>query len=300
LGRKTQTPLWHIKHWPSWLFIGLAHIIVMLPKPLIKSLSNGLAHLLYKIAKRRRHITETNIKHCYKDLSEEEQQRLVYQIFQENTYGFFEALISWLSPHLKPNIELHNKHVLDAAYAKNKGVLMLSAHFTHIDICGRHLGFHQPINVLYRPQNNPVINYVMERGRERYLESPAINQHNLRGMVNCLKQGRLLWFPFDQDHGVKSSVFAPFFGIPAATLTVPSRLKKLSDCEVVFSYQYRDDQDHYHIDFEALPNFNGKNFEEDNTLLNEHLERVLRQHPAQYMWVHRRFKSRPEGENSLY
>ena len=140
----------------------------------------------------------------------------------------------------------------------------------------------------------------MEQGRERFLEAPAINQHDLRGMVNCLKSGRLLWFPFDQDHGRKSSVFAPFFGIQAATLTIPSRLKKLSGCTVIFSSQYRDSNGHYHIDFESLPEFSGTDFEHDTGILNQRLERRLRQTPSQYMWVHRRFKTRPEGEKPLY
>ena len=119
-------------------------------------------------------------------------------------------------------------------------------------------------------------------------------------MVRCLKAGKVLWFPADQDHGAKSSVFAPFYGIPAATLDMPTRLIRLSGATLVFASYFRTENNEYQLHFEEVPGFTGTDSILDATELNKSLERRLNTNPEQYMWVHRRFKTRPEGEASLY
>lgn len=299
-NHKTPASLYHPKHWPMWLLMGLLQVLVLLPQSLLIRLGKLLGRVVHRSAKRRRHIAATNIKLCYPHLSAQEQEVLVKRIFEENCVGYLEAVASWLKPGQIATLHTHGLETMQALQAKSNGIILIGAHYTTLDITGRLFGQLFKFNVIYRPQNNPVINYLMERGRKSYLESPPINQHDFRAMVKCLKQGRILWFPADQDHGPKSSVFAPFFGIEAATLDMPSRLAKLTGANVVFVSYFRLDSNNYEIRFTELEEFSGTDKLADATLLNRQLEQSLAQFPEQYMWVHRRFKTRPQGEPSVY
>ena len=298
--QKKTTALYHPKHWPMWLLVGFLQLLVLLPHGLLIRLGKGLGHIVLKFAGRRRHIAAANIKLCFPHLSEQEQQQLLTKIFEENCAGYLEAFSAWLKPGAIANIHVNGLENLKALQRDPKGVILIGAHYTTIDIAARLTGQTLKLNGIYRPQNNAVVNHVMERGRSRFLESELINQHDFRGMVKCLKQGRTLWFPADQDHGAKNSVFAPFFGVNAATLDMPTRLAKLTGANVVFASYFRRPDNSYEVTFTHLNEFTGTDKLADAILLNRTLEKSLEQYPAQYMWVHRRFKTRPEGEPSVY
>lgn len=297
---KNTTPLYHPKFWLMWLVIGLLKLLVLLPQPLLVKLGKLLGRIVLKTAKRRREIAATNLRLCFPDLSPQARHALLVKTFEENTIGYIESFMSWLKPGPIAKVTINGIEHLEAVQGRGKGIIVIGAHFTTLDIAGRLFGQHYPFNVIYRPQNNPIINYVMERGREDFLESAPINQHDFRSMVNCLKRGSILWFPADQDHGAKNSVFAPFFGVTAATLDMPTRLAKLTGAEVVFGSYFRLTDNSYEITFTHLDAFTGSDKLADACLLNKTLENCLLKHPAQYMWVHRRFKTRPAGEASVY
>lgn len=299
-NKQTTTPLYHPKFWLIWLAMGILRVLVILPHAWLITIGRLFGRVLLIIAKRRRHIASVNLRLCYPELSDEQHKQLLQQTFEANAIGFVEAGISWLRPNRLPKLELVNFENFDKLMASGKGLILVGAHYTTLDLAGRLLGGKIKLNVLQRPQNNPVINYLMNRGRNSYLETPAMDQRDFRSIVKCLKQRRCLWFPADQDHGIKSSVFAPFFGIQAATLEMPTRLAKLTGANVAYLSYFRKADNSYRIELIELENFTGSDTVADATLLNAQLEKSLAAHPEQYMWVHRRFKTRPEGEPNVY
>ena len=155
--------------------------------------------------------------------------------------------------------------------------------------------------VIYRRNNDPVFEYFITRGGQKVFKN-VLERSDMRKIIRKLREGRVVWYSPDQDHGLKHSVFAPFFGISAATVTAGSRLLELGRATPVFLYHYRDpDTQRYKIEFHPPPRPLPSGSElEDARIINETLEAGIRKQPDQYMWVHRRFKTRPPGEPSLY
>ena len=150
-------------------------------------------------------------------------------------------------------------------------------------------------DVMQRDHNNPLMNAVMTRARERRYGN-VLGAKDLRGLFRSLKKNRAVWYATDQDYGRKDIVFAPFFGIPAGTITATSRIAERSGCKVVpFSHFRRDDGPGYDIYFHpALESFPSGDDLQDATLINQTIEREVRRAPDQYLWMHRRFKTRPD------
>jgi len=197
--------------------------------------------------------------------------------------------------------QLQGKEYLDAALAKGKGVILLSAHFTTLEIGGRLLAINTPFHVLYRSHKNPLFEAIMHQARSTHFEK-AIPRNDMRGMIKSLKANTPVWYAPDQDFGRKNAVFVPFFNIPAATITSTSRLAKITGAQVVPFFQQRLPHDQgYQLNLlPALDNFPCGDDKIDTRRINEIIEQQIRKQPEQYLWVHRRFKTRPEGESGLY
>ncbi len=301
MPKPSPRPLYHPKYWLTWLSMSIVQLIVLLPSPILIKLGRLLGRVLLRTAKRRRHICETNLGLCFPKLKQHQKKQLLVDTFEANGIGIIEAAMSWLKPGKRfLNVKINNLALIDRLKREGKGILMVSAHYTCLDIAGKCLATQLQYNVIYRRQNNPVINYLMERGRNVYLESPPIDQHDIRGMLKCLKKGGVLWYPADQDHGRKSSVFAPFYGVQAATLDMPTRLVKISGAAIVHCSYFREKDNSYSLILKELKDFTGTDAIADASLLNKTLEESLQRFPEQYMWVHRRFKTRPEGEPGVY
>ena len=192
------------------------------------------------------------------------------------------------------------QHLQDALQG-GKGVILLSAHFTTLEIGGRLLALHAPFHVMYRKHKNPVIEQVMRKARIRNFEK-AIPRKDLRTLLQSLKQNLPVWYAPDQDYGAKHSIFAPFFGIPAASITATSRIARMSGAAIVPFFQTRlPDNKGYRLTlYPALQDFPGEDIEQDTRRINQLIETAIREQPAQYLWVHRRFKTRPPGEAKFY
>lgn len=295
--------LLHPRYWISWLAVGLLRLIAALPFRAKLVAGSAFGRISYYLISRRRHIVQTNVANCFPDLSAEEQEQLAKDIFRQNGIGFFEiAWAWWASPaSLEGRFEVEGLEVLQAAQADGKGVLLIGAHFTHLDLVGLMINRVADMDVIYRRNNNPVFEYVITKGRLRVFKN-VLERSDMRLIVRKLREGRVVWYSPDQDHGIKHSVFAPFFGIPAATVTAGSRLMKLGQANAVFLFHYRDPETQkYRIIFHPAPaGFPSGDDVQDATLMNQVLETGIRMHPDQYMWVHRRFKTRPESEASFY
>jgi KDO2-lipid IV(A) lauroyltransferase len=219
--------------------------------------------------------------------------------------AFFEMAMSWWWPkkRLARLVQIQGLEHLQAAQAQGQGVILMAIHFTTLEIGAALLGQRHTIDGMYRAHKNPVFDYVQRRGRERHnVDSHAIEREDVRGMLKVLRQGRAIWYAPDQDYGPKLSLFIPLFGVPAATVTATSKFAKLGRAQVIPMKQTRLPKGQgYLIQLEPpLQNFPGETDEQDCLRLNQWIEQAITQQPEQYLWAHRRFKTRPEGEAKLY
>jgi len=295
--------LYHPRHWPSWLAIGLLRLIAMLPFRAKLIAGKYLGLLLLRIARHRRHVTETNIRLCFPELDAAQQAALVREIFIQNGIGFFEiAWAWWASPSdIEGRYTVEGLEHLRAASEDGKGVVLVGAHFVHLDLCGLMLNQVTPMDVIYRRNNDPVFEHVITTGRKRVFTN-VLERSDMRTIIRKLREGRVIWYSPDQDFGGRQSVFAPFFGVEASTLTTTAQLARLGRANICCGFNYRDPVSHqYRIVFRPVPDhFPTGDDVADATLINQLIEAGIRERPEQYMWVHRRFKTRPEGEPSLY
>jgi len=208
----------------------------------------------------------------------------------------------WLSDRrLKNRVEIYGLEHLQTALDQGNGVILLSAHFTCLEIGGRLLSLYAPFHVMYRSHENPVIELAMRYNRDHHFEK-AIPRDNVREMIKSLKQGKAVWYASDQNYGHKNSVFADFFDVPAATNTATSRLAKITGATVIPFFPIRNSSgtgytlnllpplDHFPTDDPIV----------DASRINRLIADQIRKAPEQYLWVHRRFKDRPAGEKNVY
>lgn len=295
--------LLHPRHWASWLAVFLLRIIALLPFNVKILAGSAFGKIGYRLLKRRRHITATNIALCFPEKSSAEQAQLVKDIFVANGIGFFEIAWAWWanSESLRNRFTVQGLDVLKAATANDQGVLLIGGHYTHLDLAGLMVNLVADMDVIYRKNNDPVFEYVITKGRKRVFKN-VLERSDMRAIIRKLRDGRVVWFSPDQDHGIKNSVFAPFFGIPAATVTSATKLMKLGKAKPVFVAHKRDLKTNQYLITFAVPESEFPSGDEvlDASIINHMIENAIRQQPDQYMWVHRRFKTRPEGESSVY
>ncbi len=301
--KSRKTALYHPRYWMNWIGVLLLRIVATLPLGAKHAAGKAVGILAYHFVKRRRHITNVNIELCFPELSPDERAKLVKDIFIQNGIGLFEIAWSWwVKPgQLEGLYTLENLDLLREAQRDGSGVLLVGAHFVHLDLCGAMICQDYPIGAIYRMNNNPVMEAVITRGRKRIF-TDVLERSDMRAIARRLKAGAVICYAPDQDFNHRHSVFAPFFGQSASTLTATSRLARLGNAKVVGLFHYRDPKTrHYRIVFKAIdPSFPTGDDVQDATLVNQMLESCIREAPAQYMWVHRRFKTRPPGENPVY
>lgn len=293
----------HPRYWLSWLVCLLAFVIGWLPWWLQRRLGAGLGWLAYHLVPQRVEDTHVNLTLCFPDLSDDERERMVRDVFRQGGIGVFESASAWFKPleWLRPRVNtIGLEHVLESAKL-GRGVIILGAHYSSLDLNGAIASLFFPLHTVYRPQNNPVLDWLIRKRRLRvYIDQ--IDHADMRTLFKALKRGEAVWTSVDQDFGLKQGVMAPFFGYPAATLTATSRMAKYNNSPVVFVHFMRNpDERTYTLMF--TPPLDGYPSGDDVTdalRINGELEQLIQRAPTQYMWFHRRFKSRPPGEASPY
>ncbi|WP_028467811.1 LpxL/LpxP family Kdo(2)-lipid IV(A) lauroyl/palmitoleoyl acyltransferase [Neptunomonas japonica] len=291
------------KYWFTWVGLSILFVISYLPYTTQIILGKSTGNLMYRLFKKRRHITDVNIRLCFPEKTPAERQLLVRNIFQNNAIGMFETSMSWWrdDKFLSMPVTLKGQKYLDEALSQNKGVILLGAHFSTLDMGGRLLARFYKVGAMYRKHNNSLMDFVIKQGREKHLDQ-TIEKKNLRGVLKALRNNQVVWYAPDQDFGPKHSVYAPFFNVSAATITATSRFAKLNDSPILmFTHHRSQDDSGYELElFPVLENFPSGDDVQDATRINQELEKGIRKDPSQYMWVHRRFKTHPEGKNFLY
>ncbi len=291
------------KFWPSWLGLASMRIIALLPYRLQLFIGKVIGHLFYHIAKYRREIVQTNIRLCFPELSEEQQEKLVVDHFHSLGISISETAMSWWGNEkkLRKLVTFKGFEHVDKALAEGTGAIMLGAHYTTMEISGRLIAMDHKLAVSYQKLRNPLFNQVTLNARRRMLHR-VFGRDEIRASFRYIKQNHLMWIAADQDVGIDNSLFVPFFGNIAATQTVASRMAKITRAPVIPYISRRlDNARGYLIEyFPAMENFPGDSVEEDTIRTNQVIEEQIRKAPEQYLWVHRRFKTRPEGMPKLY
>ena len=292
------------KYWPTWIGLAILRICALLPYQTLMSLGRQIGYLAYKLMPRRRNILETNIRLCFPELSTDEQNKLIEKSIASTGMAIFEIGISWwaskqtlMNVHKFEGIEL-----LTDALKKGKGAILLASHFTTLDISGVFLSFHfNNLNYVYKRAHNPLFEYFIRQKRTRFGAS-LINHTKLRDILRKLKKNEIVSYSPDQDFGEKDSVFAPFMGISTCTLISTQRLAQLTGAPVIPMHVERsNDSFSYTFHFDpALENFPADDAVKDATTVNAAIEKQIRRTPEQYLWAHRRFKSRPNNEADFY
>ncbi|MBD8493739.1 lipid A biosynthesis lauroyl acyltransferase [Pseudomonas syringae] len=295
----------HPRFWALWLGLALLWLIVQLPFRVLLLIGRVLGAVMYRFAADRKAIAARNLQLCFAHLSDAERKKLLKENFASTGIAFFEMAMSWWwSPQrLAKLARIEGLEHLREAHQQGEGVILMALHFTTLEIGAALLGQQHTIDGMYREHNNPLFDYVQRRGRERHnLDSLAVEREDVRGMLKLLRSGRAIWYAPDQDYGAKQSVFVPLFGIQAATVTATSKFARLGRARVVpFTQQRLADGSGYRLVIHPpLENFPGQNDEEDCLRINQWVEKAITECPAQYLWAHRRFKSRPPGEPKLY
>ena len=301
-----KTTLLHPRYWLSWLAMAIWSLIVnLLPLPILIWLGRNLGTLIYRIGGSRRRIAEKNIELCYPELSPEERDTLVLNTIQETAVAIFESGAAWFWPdwRFKGKYTLTGQEHIRKAKENGKGVLFLGIHFTTIEIGASIVNLNFPISGFYRPHKNAVYEYLQASGRiRRNANSTVIPNNDVRGIIKTLRNAQIINYAPDQDYGRDRSVFAPFFGIDAATVKAPSQLSTAGRAEVIPWVTRRDPETNKYI-IEILPSITQElNIGEyqDALTINQFIEKQVRLNPKQYLWVHRRFKTRPENERNFY
>jgi KDO2-lipid IV(A) lauroyltransferase len=290
-------------HWPTWLGFLTLRSLSLLPYPLMLKIGPVLGRLLMNIWGSRRGFVDWNLKLCFPEMSESERLTLRKKNFESLGIGLFEMVVSWWGSDALISKMAHVEGVehLKAAKAKGKGVVLLCAHFTTLEISGRFLRQTTPFTPIYRKSTNPVSEHQIVYWRSRKL-GPMIHRKNLRNMMRTLRNNGVIWMLPDQNTNRLSGVFAKFFGIKASTSTGISRLIKRTDSALVpFRVTRRANGDGYNVQFfPALEAFPSKDVMDDTQRINDVIEEWVRAYPEQYLWIHRRFRTRPDKKDQPF
>jgi KDO2-lipid IV(A) lauroyltransferase len=259
--------------------------------------------ILYILPLDKKRIIRKNLELCFPEKNNQEIRKLVRKNFASLGMSLIEIAMSWWSSdkHLKKIVKIEGLEHMKSALQQGHGVILLSGHFTTLELGGRLLRQFTQFHVMYREQKNPLFDIIMTRSRIRNYEK-AIHRRDIKTFIQSLKENNAVWYAPDQNFGGNKKVFAPFFGIQAATNPATSRLAKIANARVVPFFQIRlPGLRGYKLKIlPALDNFPSDDVIKDTARINKVIEGAVRESPEQYLWAHRRFKDRPEGENYLY
>jgi len=289
------------RHWPVWLLIAFGWALARAPLRLQRALGPPLGAVLYRLLGARRRTAATNLALCFPGLTESEREALLRSNFRALGLGVFEFLRAWWGRLPAPSeCELTGLEHLEAARAGGRGVILVSAHFTTLEISMRLLCQHIPLAGMYRPHEQPPMEWAVRRGRLRHAVA-MFARDELRPVIRHLKQGGLLWFAPDQETRRGDSVFVPFFGQPAWSLTSTHQLARLSGAAVLPLFHERLPDGRYRIEvLPALPGFPSRDATADTAQVMAALEGLIRRCTEQYLWLHQRFKRQPDGSKRRY
>ncbi len=280
--------------------------LARLPWGLQRWLGAGVGWLALRLLPDRREAARANLALCMPELDDTQRDALLQANFRDVGIGLFEFARAWWgdATPMRRSARIEGLEILQALQAEGRGVLLVSGHFMTLEMCGRLLCDHVDLAGMYRKHRSPVMEWAVLRGRLRYA-SAMFGNGDTRAAIRHLKRGGFLWYAPDQDMRGKDTVFAPFFGIPAATITATHQFSRLTGCAVVPFFHkrthHRREGDRYVLRIgQPLAPFPTEDAVADTSAVNAAIEDMVREAPSQYLWLHRRFKRQPEGAPPRY
>ena len=291
----------HPKFYPTWILVLLMKISIHLPYKFQIELGKVLGKFLFYVASSRRKIAEKNLSLCFPDKNKLQINFLLKKNFEEIGISFFETANAYFAPNqkIKEKLIVKNEKYLQEAINNDKSIILLASHFLSLMLGSRALLLKYGIANIYRPQNNQLFDEIM---RSSFVKNGAvmIKTKDTRSMLKAIKSKTPIWYAPDQDLGPNNSIYAPFFNIQTATVSATSRLAQ-SDNTVVLPYHFNRQGNKYIMEFQRpLKPYPTMNPLKDASKTNSILEKQILKFPDQYLWVHKRFKTRPDGESDYY
>lgn len=281
----------------------LIWLLHFLPLPLLAPVGRGFGLLLYVLSRERRRVARVNLRLCFPRMADAERESLIRRHFQAFGRSLLERGLAWWASlaRLKRLVRVEGAEHLDAL--AGRPAILLAPHFVGLDMGWTRLTVERRLASMYSNQKNPHFNQRMLDGRSRFNQPVLVSrQEGLRPILRAMKGGRPFYYLPDMDYGPRDAVFAPFFGVPAATITGLPRLAAMAGAAVVpcvtrqlpwgQGYAVR-----FYPHWEAFPS---DNVEADVGRMNAFIEERVKEMPEQYFWLHKRFKTRPEGEAKPY
>lgn len=290
----------------SRLLVALLWMLHWLPLSLQVAIGRGFGALLFHLARSRRHVAEVNLRLCFPEWTEEARRAVLREHFRLLGRSILERGIAWFASaeRIRRLVKLEGREHLDGVLAQGRAAIVVAPHFLGLDMGGTRVAMeYDGVYVYSRPKRDPVANRWLNWGRSRFGDQLMVaRQDGIRPVVRALRAGRPLYYLPDLDYGRKESVFVPFFGVPAATITALSRLARLTGAAVLTCVtEILPDGKGYVTRFgEPWEDFPSEDEVADAARMNRWLEGEIRRMPAQYYWVHRRFKTRPPGAAPVY
>jgi len=292
-----------------WLLAGLLRWFARMSTPARLRTGRCVTWLSMALAKRRQGIVRRNLELCFPEETAGTRERWLREHFRALSQSFVDRGVLWYgsAQAVCDMVRMKGYENIKQQFDAGKPVLLLVPHFIALDATGTRFVLamqddKSELATIYTPQRDPVVNAVVNQGRARFGTIHLISRHDgVRGLVRHLRNLVPVYYLPDMDFGAEGAAFVPFFGIPAATLLATARLGQRAAVIPAFGY-WDPDTGRYNVEFHPpLPDFPGEDTLEAATArLNRELETWIRRCPSQYYWVHRRFKTRPEGEPSLY
>lgn len=292
------------RYWGVWFIFGLVSLLVWIPLRWQYALGKFLGRLAFSRYSRRKTIIKRNLELAYPAMELRKREAIAAKCMESLSMTLVETLFVWLRG-VKPLINLIKiEGVEHLQQSSENGVIVLGAHFAALDLCVSALAAHVPLGATYRKFKHPVVEYFATRSRERCY-AQLFEASHLKSIVGALQQGKAIWFAADQDMGNrKSTCFVPFFNIETSTTITPYRLARHTGAKLLFMSHVRIDKSlRWEIRIqEVQPSTEPEPicFENEATFVNSLIEEAVNQFPAQYFWVHRRFKSTKSGQRRPY
>jgi len=282
----------------SKLSVQIWKTLSLSPSSIKEAIASLIAHVVISLNLRRIRIAKKNISLCFPALDSGSQNKLLQETIKSSLLGFLDIGFAWwASPKIfQSKIKYTNLSHFTDALKSNKGIILYTGHFAPLDVGARAISLLTPTYTLYRPNESVFLEDLIIKNRNAY-SSGAIPRDNMRHMIKALKNKKAVWYAPDQNYGLKNSVFSYFMGVLAATSTATTKIASLSDA-IVLPFKCVRTKDGYEISFKSIiENFHRMNPSEGTQLLNNVLSDMVKEHPEQYNWIHRRFKDTPDGTN---
>ena len=272
-----------------------------LPLPLLAAFGRGLGLALYVLVGERRHVTLTNLGLCFPHLPAAEKSALARRHFAAFGRSFIERGLTWWAPpeRLRRLVRLEGMEHLSAC--AGQPVILVAPHFVGLDMGWTRLSMEIDMASMYSNQKNPLFNHKLRAGRLRFGTCTLVSrQEGLRSLIRAIKLGRPLYYLPDMDYGREESIFVPFFGVSTATIPALSRIARLTGAKVLLVVTGID-PDGWTVRIDPpWPDFPGADPVADTRRMNAAIEQKIAAIPEQYLWMHKRFKTRPAGEQGVY